>query len=67
MTEYTTISFKKEFLRDVKDHIEDQNFSTPKEYVKHLVMRDMESGERMSDEEIKEIGKKLENLGYLDR
>lgn len=65
MTDYTTVSFKKDFLKDVRDHIEDQNFSSPKEYIKHLVMRDMESGEEMSDDEIKEIGKKLEELGYM--
>ena len=67
MSDYTTISFKKEFLSDVEEHIDDQNFSTPKEYIKHLVLQDMESEDRMSEQEIKEIGKKLEKLGYMDR
>lgn len=65
MTDYTTVSFKKDFIEDVKEHIEDQNFSSPKEYIKHLVMRDMDSEDRMSNEEIREIGKKLEELGYM--
>jgi len=67
MSEYTTISFKKDFINDVEEHISDQNFSSPKEYIKHLVLQDMESEDRMSEEEIKEIGKKLEKLGYMDR
>ncbi len=67
MSDYTTVSFKKEFIQDVEEHIDDQNFSSPKEYIKHLVLQDMESEDRMSEQEIKEIGKKLEKLGYMDR
>lgn len=66
MADYTTISLKKEFVADVEDYIEDQPFGSPKELVKHLVLREMESEETITDDEAREIGRKLEALGYVE-
>ncbi|MFW5905523.1 MAG: hypothetical protein ACOCUO_01605 [archaeon] len=66
MSEYTTISFKKEFVRDVEEYIEDENFGSVKEFVKHLVLREMESDDEISEEEARRIGQRLADLGYVD-
>lgn len=66
MSEYTTISFKKEFVADVEEYIEDEPFGSVKEFVKHLVIREMESEETVSEEEVRAIGKKLRDLGYME-
>ncbi|MFB6124556.1 MAG: hypothetical protein ABEJ59_01190 [Halanaeroarchaeum sp.] len=66
MSEYTTISFKKEFVRDVEAYIEDEPFTSVKEFVKHLVIREMESTDEISTEEARRIGKRLRELGYVE-
>lgn len=66
MSEYTTISFKKEFIRDVEEYIEDENFGSVKEFVKHLVLREMESDEEITEDEARRIGQKLKDLGYVE-
>lgn len=66
MTDYTTISLRKEFVRDVEDYIEDEPFSSVKEFVKHVVVREMESGDGISDTEARQIGQKLRELGYME-
>ncbi|MFB6134164.1 MAG: hypothetical protein ABEJ55_04170 [Halanaeroarchaeum sp.] len=66
MTEYTTISLKREFVEDVEAYIEDESFSSVKEFVKHLVIREMESEDEIPESEVREIGKRLQDLGYVD-
>jgi Arc/MetJ-type ribon-helix-helix transcriptional regulator len=66
MSDYTTISLKKEFVADVEAHIEDEPFNSPKEFIKHLVIREMESEDEITEDEAKEIAQKLADLGYMD-
>jgi Arc/MetJ-type ribon-helix-helix transcriptional regulator len=66
MAEYTTISLRKEFVEDVEVYIEDEPFGSVKEFVKHLVVREMESEDAISDEEARLIGQKLRDLGYVE-
>ena len=66
MADYTTISFKKEFIADVEEYIEDEPFGSVKEFVKHLVIREMESEDAIRDEEVREIGQKLRELAYME-
>ena len=66
MSDYTTISLKREFVDDVEEYIEDEPFGSVKEFVKHLVLREMESGEGISEAEAKELGQKLQDLGYVE-
>lgn len=66
MTDYTTISLKKEFVEDVEAYIEDEPFSSVKEFVKHLVLREMESEDTISETEARRIGQKLRDLGYVE-
>jgi len=66
MAEYTTISLRKEFVSDVEEYIEDESFDSVKEFVKHLVIREMESEDEISDTEAREIAQKLRDLGYME-
>lgn len=66
MSEYTTISLRKEFVADVEAYIEDEPFSSAKEFVKHVVVREMESSEDISDAEARQIAEKLRELGYME-
>lgn len=66
MSEYTTISLKKEFVRDVESYIEDEPFGSVKEFIKHLVLREMEAEHTISETEARRIGRKLEELGYME-
>lgn len=67
MSDYTTVSFKKAFIEDLEDYLEDKPFDSPKSFLKHLAVKDMESDEKISEAEAKKLGKQLEKLGYLDR
>ncbi|MFB6113146.1 MAG: hypothetical protein ABEJ58_03455 [Halodesulfurarchaeum sp.] len=66
MTEYTTISLKKEFVEDVESYIEDEPFGSVKEFVKHLILREMESESGITEDEARAIGRKLRDLGYME-
>ena len=66
MSEYTTISLRKEFVADVEEYIEDEPFGSVKEFVKHVVVREMESDEMISETEARQIGQKLRDLGYME-
>jgi len=66
MSEYTTISLRKEFVADVEAYIEDEPFSSVKEFVKHVVVQEMESPEDISDTEARQIAQKLRELGYME-
>lgn len=66
VSEYTTISLRKEFVADVEAYIEDDPFSSVKEFVKHVVVREMESSEDISDTEARQIAEKLRELGYME-
>jgi Arc/MetJ-type ribon-helix-helix transcriptional regulator len=66
MAEYTTVSLRKEFVEDVEEYIEDEPFGSVKEFVKHVVVREMEADEEISDDEAKEIAQKLRDLGYME-
>lgn len=66
MSDYTTISMKKTFVEDVETYIEDEPFGSPKEFIKHLVLREMESEDEITDTEARQIGRKLEALGYVE-
>jgi Arc/MetJ-type ribon-helix-helix transcriptional regulator len=66
MSDYTTISLKKAFVEDVEAYIEDEPFGSPKEFIKHLVLREMESETEITDAEARQIGRKLEALGYVE-
>lgn len=66
MSEYTTISLRKEFVADVETYIEDEPFGSVKEFVKHVVVREMESEATISETEAKQIGQKLRELGYVE-
>ncbi|PSP23640.1 hypothetical protein BRC61_03215 [Halobacteriales archaeon QH_10_65_19] len=66
MAEYTTISLRKEFVEDVEEYIEDEPFGSVKEFVKHLVVQEMESETAITEEEARRIGQKLRDLGYME-
>lgn len=66
MTEYTTISLRKEFVADVEEYIEDEPFGSVKEFVKHVVVREMASDDEISETEARQIGQKLRELGYVE-
>ena len=66
MSEYTTISLRKEFVEDVESYIEDEPFGSVKEFIKHLALREMESEERISETEVRRIGRQLKELGYVE-
>ncbi|MFB6213212.1 MAG: hypothetical protein ABEJ07_01450 [Candidatus Nanohaloarchaea archaeon] len=65
MSDYTTVSFKREFVEDVKEYLDDKPFDSVKSFLKHLAVKDMESEEKISEEEARKIGKKLKDLGYV--
>jgi len=66
MTDYTTVSLRKEFVADVEEYIEDEPFGSVKEFVKHVVVQEMESEDEISEAEARRIGKRLQDLGYVD-
>jgi Arc/MetJ-type ribon-helix-helix transcriptional regulator len=66
MTEYTTISLRKDFVADVEEYIEDESFDSVKEFMKHLVIREMEGEQEITDKEVREIAQKLSDLGYME-
>ncbi|MFC7187830.1 hypothetical protein [Halorubrum yunnanense] len=66
MSEYTTISLRKEFVADVEEYVEDEPFGSVKEFVKHVVVQEMESDEEISESEARQIGQRLRDLGYVD-
>ncbi|GAA0526246.1 hypothetical protein GCM10008992_28460 [Halorubrum aquaticum] len=66
MSEYTTISLRKEFVADVEEYIEDEPFGSVKEFVKHVVVREMESDDEIGEAEAKQIARKLRELGYME-
>ena len=66
MSDYTTISLRKEFVADVEAYIEDEPFGSVKEFVKHVVVREMEADEPISAAEAKQIAAKLRELGYME-
>jgi hypothetical protein len=50
----------------VEAYIEDEPFGSVKEFVKHVVVQEMESDERVSEAEAKQIAQKLRDLGYME-
>ena len=66
MSDYTTVSLRKEFVEDVEAYIEDEPFGSVKEFVKHVVVREMESEGAVTESEAREIGQKLRDLGYVE-
>ncbi|MFD1570891.1 hypothetical protein [Halorubrum laminariae] len=66
MSDYTTISLRKEFVADVEEYIEDEPFGSVKEFMKHVVVREMESEDAISETEARQIARKLQDLGYMD-
>ncbi|GAB3707572.1 hypothetical protein [Halorubrum pallidum] len=66
MSDYTTISLRKEFVADVEEYIEDEPFGSVKEFVKHVVVREMEADDAISETEASQIARKLRDLGYMD-
>ena len=66
MSDYTTISLRKEFVEDVEEYIEDEPFSSVKEFVKHVVVREMESSDEISESEARQIARRLRDLGYME-
>ncbi len=66
MADYTTISLKKDFVDDVEAYIEDEPFGSVKEFIKHLVLREMEAEGEIPEAEARRIGQKLRELGYME-
>ncbi len=66
MSDYTTISLRKDFVADIETYIEDTSFSSVKEFVKHVVIREMDSEKTITDEEARQLGQKLQDLGYME-
>ncbi|MFC7073450.1 hypothetical protein ACFQJ7_00425 [Halovenus rubra] len=66
MSEYTTVSLRKEFVSDVEAYIEDEPFDSVKEFMKHLVIQEMEREDSISDEEARQMAQKLRDLGYME-
>lgn len=66
MADYTTISLRKSFVEDVEAYIEDEPFGSVKEFVKHLVLREMESESEISESEARQIAQRLRDLGYME-
>jgi Arc/MetJ-type ribon-helix-helix transcriptional regulator len=66
MSDYTTISLRKEFVADLEAYIEDEPFGSVKEFVKHVVVQEMESDDEITEAEAREIAQKLRDLGYME-
>ena len=66
MSEYTTISLKREFVEDVETYIEDEPYGSVKEFVKHLLIREMDREAGISEAEARALGQKLRELGYVE-
>lgn len=66
MADYTTISLKRDFVEDVEAYIENEPFGSVKEFIKHLVLREMESDEEITETEARQIAQKLRELGYVE-
>ena len=66
MSEYTTISLKRDFVEDVEAYIEDEPYGSVKEFVKHLLIREMDREATISEAEAKALGRKLRDLGYVE-
>jgi Arc/MetJ-type ribon-helix-helix transcriptional regulator len=66
MSDYTTISLKKEFVEDVEAYIEDEPYGSVKEFVKHLLIREMDREAGISEDEARALGQKLRELGYVE-
>lgn len=66
MSEYTTISLKRDFVEDVEAYLEDEPFGSVKEFVKHLLIREMEAEEGITEAEARQLGQKLRDLGYVE-
>lgn len=66
MADYTTISLRKEFVEDVEAYLEDEPFGSVKEFVKHLVLREMEGGSEITETEARQMARRLRELGYME-
>ena len=66
MADYTTISLRKEFVEDVEAYLEDEPFGSGKEFIKHLVLREMESEGEITATEARQIARKLRDLGHIE-
>jgi len=66
MSDYTTISLKREFVEDVEAYIEDEPYGSVKEFVKHLLIREMDREAAISEDEARALGQKLRELGYVE-
>lgn len=66
MSDYTTVSFKKDFVEDVKEYIDQEPFGSVRTFLEHLAVKEMESEKKISEDEAREIARKLRDLGYMD-
>jgi len=66
MSEYTTVSLRKEFVADVEEYIEDEPFGSVKEFVKHLVVQEMESDDEISEGRLVGSVRNSEIWGYME-
>lgn len=66
MSDYTTVSFKKDFVEDIRDYIDETSFGSVRSFLEHVAVKEMESEEAISESEAKKIGQKLKDLGYVE-
>ena len=60
----TSIKLNKELLEKVKKCADAAGYSSPQEFVEHVLERELAKVESSASDE--EIAKKLQGLGYLD-
>ena len=59
-----TIELDKELWLKVKQHSEAAGYSSPQDFVRHLIEQELTRAERPASEE--EASRKLQGIGYLD-
>ena len=67
MSEYTTISLRKEFVADVEAYIEDQPFGSVNEFVTHVALQQIASDDRVSEAQTRQIAHQHRSPGDMDR
>ena len=59
-----TIELDKELWAKVKQHSEAAGYSSPQEFVRHLIEQELAKAAQPASDE--EAGRKLQGIGYLD-
>ena len=59
-----TVKIDSDLWRRVEEYAKKAGYSSPEEFVEHVIERELSSAERQSDRE--EVERRLKGLGYLE-